>query len=549
VIAWVKSKGYFDEFSEITNGLLESVGDLHLSFLDVESIRDGSSGKGWISAKYIAFARLLPWFVGCLAQVPEPAAYVPPLNRPSPGTWTKKECTDWLKAFGYKVGKINADQARARVADIQKVAKKAKKVLHQVPKTGPYSDLLAASTSLTSLVSELMAEETSTPSIARVELLVKVFLHDFVKFSDPLKGIAVSDREVVDLVVDDVDGEMLDDADVMDLHEDSDERDEECADERGDERVEECDDDDAVEAGEEAGGDESGDEAGDEAGDKCDGKETGADHPQTTHTTTHRTTRGKRASIPTWISCYNFLGLLLLAEQLWRLGPVHGYWEGRLSGEKFVQVVKAELEYIKSTTKNLESIIWLQRIMDRVSIRMSLSRFLEVANSTPGEDVDTDRSRLTKAGLQGYLNRQQTVAQALLALYSGRPLSLVYFNGEFGIPIIAPPSSASPEATAVFYLPIHYSEKAPEFSTGLFYHQFEPPKQLDGSIVAVPTSSIRHLTFCCALPQLERIGGTMGLPGKGTGALLKSRYAIIDDKWCSFIDDKTFQRFSCIYKA
>jgi hypothetical protein len=36
VIAWVKSKGYFDEFSEITNGLLESVGDLHLSFLDVD---------------------------------------------------------------------------------------------------------------------------------------------------------------------------------------------------------------------------------------------------------------------------------------------------------------------------------------------------------------------------------------------------------------------------------------------------------------------------------------------------------------------------------
>jgi hypothetical protein len=182
----VKSKGYFDEFSDITNGLLESVGELNLHFLDVEAIKEGSSGKGWISAKYIAFARLLPWFVSCLSQVPAPDPYVAP-TEPSIDNWTKKDCTAWLKAFGYKVGTITADQARKRVKDKQAAARKSGKVLQPLPKTGPFSDLLSASTSLSALVSELMADGMTPESVACVELLVKVFLLDFIKFSDAVR--------------------------------------------------------------------------------------------------------------------------------------------------------------------------------------------------------------------------------------------------------------------------------------------------------------------------------------------------------------------------
>ena len=46
-----------------------------------------------------------------------------------------------------------------------------------------------------------------------------------------------------------------------------------------------------------------------------------------------------------WISCYNFVFLLNIPDQVNEFGPVHDYWEGGGLGEKFIQVAKKNLHF------------------------------------------------------------------------------------------------------------------------------------------------------------------------------------------------------------
>jgi hypothetical protein len=60
LIAWVNAKRWNDQFSEQTNGILELLMKLGLSFLEIEPLFNGLPGQAWISKKYLGLARVLP---------------------------------------------------------------------------------------------------------------------------------------------------------------------------------------------------------------------------------------------------------------------------------------------------------------------------------------------------------------------------------------------------------------------------------------------------------------------------------------------------------
>jgi hypothetical protein len=141
LIAWVNAKRWNDQFSEQTNGLLELLMNLGLSFLEIEPLFNGLPGQAWISKKYLGLARVLPWFVSILSSCPDPKIYVKP-DLPVT-TWTGKQYKAFLQAHGIPVTGMLAPELKQKLKASVKEAELKGKPMVPLQKVGPFKDLLS----------------------------------------------------------------------------------------------------------------------------------------------------------------------------------------------------------------------------------------------------------------------------------------------------------------------------------------------------------------------------------------------------------------------
>ena len=203
IIAWNRANGSLKEFSQYTQNLMESLKQLGLRWLQCETFQRDQLGNvavgGWILANYVAFARVLPWFIAGLKDFTQAETYVLPEKPQS--KWTMTENRTWLKAHGICKG-----YGDLRATELQKFTEREMnhpikpKVVAQ--KASPFHTMEAMCNSLVSMLAEIMQRDVHPRRLWRIDRKVKIFLSDFDKFSSYLIGIALIDDEEMEEIFD-----------------------------------------------------------------------------------------------------------------------------------------------------------------------------------------------------------------------------------------------------------------------------------------------------------------------------------------------------------
>jgi hypothetical protein len=368
IVAWNKANGTTKQFSVYTRNLMEALKRLGLGWLQADTFRREASTEkvnvgGWISANYVCFARILPWFVAGMETFPgiDIANYEPPDKVVK--KWTVPENRAWLAAHGIYKGHLllKAPALREFVA----AARDSVPPPQLAPtKASPFSTLAFATSSLVSLLAEVMQRDIDKRRVWRVDRKIKIFLSAFDSFSGHLDGISEADDVEIAEILDDEAGDEINCGEEDDEEEDG---------EEGEDDTSTGDHDgvaigggigDGVAVG---GGIGDGDISGEEAG-----GDTGGDQPTTQLEGTPHVNSGQLShslfAKYAWVKSYNFCCLPYVPRDLERFGSVHNYFEGCFVGEKF-------LIYPKRSCLNMrKSPHFFNNLMDNVTTAQFVER-------------------------------------------------------------------------------------------------------------------------------------------------------------------------------
>jgi hypothetical protein len=134
------------------DGLLEKLGNLHLSWLKCAPYKGGKFG-GWVSEHYLGFARVARWFYSQIENLAKVEEWREPESHYS--TCTCKENRAWLRLRGLAPRENSAVSAKTMVCQMMTRPEGPPEPLKK--KWGPVSDVIDIITSMTAMISCLMA--------------------------------------------------------------------------------------------------------------------------------------------------------------------------------------------------------------------------------------------------------------------------------------------------------------------------------------------------------------------------------------------------------
>ena len=111
---WLRMNKMEPSFLQYTDGLLEKIQGLNLSYCKVLPYKKGKLG-GWVSENYLGLARVAGWFYAHFGATKKEDPYVEPTK--DQWRWTKKENEAWLSVRGLDK-KGDAKTLRSRVEEI-----------------------------------------------------------------------------------------------------------------------------------------------------------------------------------------------------------------------------------------------------------------------------------------------------------------------------------------------------------------------------------------------------------------------------------------------
>jgi hypothetical protein len=164
------------------DGLLEELGNLHLLWLKCAPYKGRKFG-GWVSEHYLGFARVARWFYSQIENLAKVEEWKEPESHYS--TWTCKENRAWLRLRGLAPRENNAASAKTMVRQMMTRPEGPPEPLQK--KWGPVPDVIDVITSMTAMISRLMATEIDEEHIVQTECRIKVFLNSVAKMDAPLE--------------------------------------------------------------------------------------------------------------------------------------------------------------------------------------------------------------------------------------------------------------------------------------------------------------------------------------------------------------------------
>jgi hypothetical protein len=132
--------------------------------------------------------------------------------------------------------------------------------------------------------------------------------------------------------------------------------------------------------------------------------------------------------LPFWLTCYNFLCLLNLPEQIQEHGPIRNRWEGGFSGEGYLRMVKSTIA--SATRKN-----WAPNLLSALLRHQTLLLLKDQARSSVREEQQTAKSDDTINNLRpledlsGNYRCYSSFAEVSRDFHNGQPISSIVTEG------------------------------------------------------------------------------------------------------------------------
>jgi hypothetical protein len=191
IIAWLKLNKKFTPFVKESDGKLQQIQKLALSFCKALPFGKGTLG-GYVSENHMVFARVGKWFFASIECITAEEPYVEPSTPVD--CWYVKPLVGWLKARHYPHTGLKADLL-ARV----------KKLMNQPggppdplpPMKGQVCLVKELVSSLTSMIAHLMVQTTDEKIIQSAERHLKMYLSSYAKLE---KTIREHSKQIVERI-------------------------------------------------------------------------------------------------------------------------------------------------------------------------------------------------------------------------------------------------------------------------------------------------------------------------------------------------------------
>jgi hypothetical protein len=223
--------------------------------------------------------------------------------------------------------------------------------------------------------------------------------------------------------------------------------------------------------------------------------------------------RGEKDT-PTWITSFNYICLLNIADAMREFGPMRNLWEGGSQGEAFLRVVKPQTTAANSVGRKNWQVNLMLKILRNMAMALLVAKQAEKKNNQKSENTGNEN--------EGYLAKMYHAydsASQLLHFFSKRlPLSVIKLeSGEFACVVTG---KKIVTITCGDYIGV---------TNGCHYHQWKfdnyNPTQLD--------ESEKIQNYCLLLPMPI----DTGLPTSDKDPI----FTMIESEWMELIPDRTFQ--------
>jgi hypothetical protein len=178
-IDWLKTNKKYASFMRYSNGVLEGVQRLNLSWCKAIPYKGGKLG-GWVSENFLAVARLAKWFYGRVPDMVGEQANAD-ISLADKKKWTGKVCTQWLRIRGLDT-KGSAAEVKERVEAYMCIPTGPPLVL-ALPTA---DDLISMQHALAAIISRIMTESVTNEFVLDVERHIKIFLSMFTRLEGKL---------------------------------------------------------------------------------------------------------------------------------------------------------------------------------------------------------------------------------------------------------------------------------------------------------------------------------------------------------------------------
>ena len=191
IIAWLKLNKKFTPFVKESDGKLQQIQKLALSFCKALPFGKGTLG-GYVSENHMVFARVGKWFFASIECITAEEPYVEPSTPVD--CWYVKPLVGWLKARHYPHTGLKAD-----------LLTRVKKLMNQPggppdplpPMKGQVCLVKELVSSLTSMIAHLMVQTTDEKIIQSAERHLKMYLSSYAKLE---KTIREHSKQIVERI-------------------------------------------------------------------------------------------------------------------------------------------------------------------------------------------------------------------------------------------------------------------------------------------------------------------------------------------------------------
>ena len=167
---WNCLQNHNDPFVMFCKKATSKVSSLHLSWLPVIPFKGGRIG-GWVSENYMAFTRIMKWAYSVLEIISSK-------DNDSIKNWTIKQCKIWIKRVGEKPPKTNVDGLRKFIRKyIERHPGNYSELL--LKQSGSVEDVKRTVSSLNSMISRVMTQESTPSRVKDLDRHIKLFLSYF----------------------------------------------------------------------------------------------------------------------------------------------------------------------------------------------------------------------------------------------------------------------------------------------------------------------------------------------------------------------------------